>query len=196
MTHFKQLLLPALVLVLILSSCTVNHPLYTSNYHIEWKKYKYNNSKYSNNNSQNKINAEPTTAKAFIHEQADTSITQNTHINYNNTASTDRSIIIPSKKLDLNGITASTKNTNSVFHANEKKSKIAHKKSNSVKTEHNKTRKKTKDSLKALFIFILAVVLTGLALTYISLFGSYFLFSMIVGGVILLTLGILIILGT
>ena len=186
-----------LVLVLLLSSCTINHPLYTSNYRIEWKNFKHNRKHiFSNNNSQNKINSESIATKAVVHEQADTSLTQNRHISYNNTASTDRSILVlPAKKFDFKTTKASTKKTNTAFYSKKIKAKIDEKKLSLLKRKYYKIHK-TKPEVKALYIFILVLALTGLALAFLSLFGSYFLFSMIAGGVILLTLGILIILGT
>jgi lipopolysaccharide export LptBFGC system permease protein LptF len=199
MKKFKKLMpVIILVLVLLLSSCTINHPLYTSNYRVEWRDFKGNNSKHiiENNKAQNKIDSENTATTAIVNEQTYTSLTQDAGINDNNTASADRSIIIlPTKKLDFNKKKESTKKTNTARYANERKAKIDDRKLSPLKKMYQKIRKTT-DALKALFIFILLVALTGLALAFISLFGSYFLFIMIVGGVILLTLGILIILVT
>lgn len=194
MKHFKQLLLPALVLVLILSSCTVNHPLYTSNYHIEWKKFKYNNSKhtFSNNNAQNKINSESIATKAFVHEQTDSSLTLNDAINDNNIASTDRSmIILPAKKFDFNITKASTKRTNTALYENKIKAKKDAKKLSPLKINH----RKMKGIYKALFIFLLALCLVAFIMTYLSLFSSFFLLMVVIGSIVILSFGTLLILG-
>jgi len=197
MKKIKQLIPLALVLVLLLSSCTINHPLYTTNYRVEWKNFKSNNSKhiFKNNTAQNKIDFEDTAASTIVHEQTCISLTQGAGINDNNTASADRSIIIlPAKKLDFNKKKESIKNTNTARYANEIKVKTDDKKRGSLKRNYHKNSKAT-GILKALFIFILTVVLIGFALIFFSLFGIFFLLSLIIAGIALLVLGILIILG-
>jgi len=198
MNKFKQLLLPTLVLAIILSSCTINHPLYTSNYHIEWKTFKHSSNKQtlSNNNAQNKIHSQNNRATAITSEQADTLLNRNTDIHENNIASTDGSLIIlPAKKFDLSKTMAAlTKKTNATNYASETKTKIDHKKLNPLKKNYHKIRK-TKGILKALYLLILVLVLGALALFFISLFGIFFLLAAITAGIIILIFGTLVILG-